>query len=416
MARSKGQGGITRLEDKPKARCRKWKLKVVDQSGKLRTRRFGGTYAQAEEAMRLFKAELEANRCDETFGSYSAKWLDRRKRSGELASQTLMENEVELKRLLMEFGELPLQAIDRARVVDGLASIKDGNTPSGRRLSGTTMAKTYTTMRMVMREAQLDGLIDSNPLDLVKAPKRDTAEKQALPFEQVRRAVALLESLPLDAHTVAVRLMLLAGLRRSEAVGLEWRDVRGGVLFVSRSVAERTGEVKEPKTTAGMRAVPMLPQLESSLEEWRRAQAGLLAYLGIEQTGRTPIVTSAVGTRMRAQNLERWWRRHMSEIGVDCRPHELRHTFLTMLANSGANVATLTSIAGWSGIEMASVYVHDDMEANEAAVGMLESRFEGGTFTGTPSGTFDDARNVPQTTVKYLDSPGQPLKYERNVP
>ena len=416
MARSKGEGGITRLEDKPKAKCRLWRLKTADWSGKTRYRRFRGTYSQAEAAMRGFKAELASPRSDETFGEYSQRWLDRRRRGGEISGQTLSENEVELRRLRMEFGDLPLCAIDRARVVDGLASIKGGNNPSGRTLSGTTMSKTFTTMRMVMREAAMDGLIGSNPLDLVRPPKRDTPEKQALPFDQVRRALSLLEALPLDSHTVAVRLMLLAGLRRSEAVGLEWRDVRGGMVFVSRSVAERTGEVKEPKTAAGVRAVPMLPQLASSLEAWRVAQASQLSLLGIEQAPETPIVTSAVGTRMRAQNLARWWNRHMSEIGVDCRPHELRHTFLTMLANSGASAASLRSIAGWSSIEMASVYVHDDMEANAAAVGMLGSRFSSGTLCGTRYGTSGDARNVPQNTEEYRETPGQKPKGVRRVP
>ena len=402
MARSKGEGGITRLEDKPKARCRLWRLKAVDWSGKTRYRRFRGTYSQAEAAMRGFKAELSTPRSDETFGAYSQRWLDRRRRGGEISGPTLSENEVELKRLRMEFGDLPLCAIDRARVVDGLASIKGGANPSGRTLSGTTMSKTFTTMRMVMREAAMDGLIGANPLDLVRPPKRDTPEKQALPFDQVRRALAILESLPLDAPTVAV--------------GLEWRDVRGGMVFVSRSVAERTGEVKEPKTAAGVRAVPMLPQLASSLEAWRVAQASQLSFLGIEQTPETPIVTSAVGTRMRAQNLARWWNRHMSEIGVDCRPHELRHTFLTLLANSGASAASLRSIAGWSSIEMASVYVHDDMEANAAAVGMLGSRFSSGTLCGTRCGTSGDARNVPQSTEEYRETPGQKPKDVRSVP
>lgn len=416
MARSKGEGGITRLEDKPKANCRLWRLKAVDWGGKTRYRRFHGTYSQAEAAMRRFKAELASPMSDETFGAYSQRWLDRRRRGGEISGQTLSENEVELRRLRMEFGDLPLCAIDRARVVDGLASIKGGANPSGRTLSGTTMSKTFATMRMVMREAAMDGLIGSNPLDLVRPPKRDTPEKQALPFDQVRRALAMLESLPLDAHTVAVRLMLLAGLRRSEAVGLEWRDVRGGMVFVSRSVAERTGEVKEPKTAAGVRAVPMLPQLASSLEAWKVAQASQLSLIGIEQAPETPVVTSAVGTRMRAQNLARWWKRHMSEIGVDCRPHELRHTFLTMLANSGASAASLRSIAGWSSIEMASVYVHDDMEANAAAVGMLGSRFSSGTLGGTRCGTFSDARNVPQSTEEYRETPGQMSKDVRIVP
>ncbi|MBE5712303.1 MAG: hypothetical protein EGQ84_08065 [Slackia sp.] len=139
----------------------------------------------------------------------------------------------------------------------------------------------------------------------------------------------------------------------------------------------------------------MLPQLASSLEAWKVAQESQLSLIGIEQSPETPVVTSAVGTRMRAQNLARWWKRHMSEIGVDCRPHELRHTFLTMLANSGANAAALTSIAGWSSIEMAGVYVHDDMEANEAAVGLLENRFEGGSPAGSIAGSIRPYRNVP---------------------
>lgn len=256
----------------------------------------------------------------------------------------------------------------------------------------------------------MDGLTGSSPLDLVKPPKRDTPEKHALPFDQVRRALSMLESMPLDAHTVAVRLMLLAGLRRSEAVGLEWRDVRGGMVFASRSVAERTGEVKEPKTAAGVRAVPMLPQPASSLEAWKVAQASQLSLIGIEQSPETPVVTSAAGARMRAQNLARRWKRHMSETGADCRPHELRRTFLTMLANSGASAASLRSIAGWPSIEMASVYVHDDVEASAAAVGMLGSRFSSGTLGGTRCGTFSDARNVPTSTEEYRKTPGQMSK------
>ncbi len=88
MARSKGEGGITRLEDKPKANCRLWRLKAVDWGGKTRYRRFHGTYSQAEAAMRRFKAELASPMSDETFGAYSQRWLDRRRRGGEISGQT----------------------------------------------------------------------------------------------------------------------------------------------------------------------------------------------------------------------------------------------------------------------------------------------------------------------------------------
>lgn len=119
----------------------------------------------------------------------------------------------------------------------------------------------------------------------------------------------------------------------------------------------------------------MLLQLENSLEAWQVVQSRKLVYLGLEQTPKTPIITSSTGTRMSAQNLRRWWQSNRETLGVYCTLHELRHTFLTMLANSGASAQSLKSIAGWSSIEMAKVYIHDDDTANRSAVNALEARF-----------------------------------------
>ena len=100
-----------------------------------------------------------------------------------------------------------------------------------------------------------------------------------------------------------------------------------------------------------------------------------LAALGIEQGDGTPVVTSAAGTRLDSSNLYRWWRKNGPALfGIDCSLHELRHTFLTMLGNSGASAAALKSIAGWSSLAMADVYVHRDEDADADAVRMLESR------------------------------------------
>ena len=241
-------------------------------------------------------------------------------------------------------------------------------------------------------------------MDTLEAPRKDTKEKRAASPDDVRRLLAMLEARPVDAHTVAVRIMVLAGLRRSEVVGLEWRDLRGGVVRVRRSVAELTGEVKPPKSAAGVRSVPAMPQLASALGAWRLAQADQLSFLGMRQTGETPVVTSAAGTRMAAQNLWRWWHRTKGELGMDCTLHELRHTFLTMLANSGAPAQALKSIAGWSSIDMANVYVHADERANEEAVFRLSGAFGGGTFPKVPAGTFERecrATNSNEETVIF---------------
>lgn len=387
MASPKGEGSVTKLEKAPKAKCRLWKIRFHMDDGSERSRRFSGTYSAAKAERERFRLELECpDRPEATFGEYAARWKRLRDESGEYANSTLLRDQTALNRLDMEFGGEPLSALTRDRVADGLSAIRNGSNPSGRRLTGTTMNKTFGTMKQVMRDAMWDGYIDRNPLDMLKPPRRDTREKNAATMEQVAAALDLLETRPLDSHTVGIRLAVLAGLRRGELCGLEWRDVGGGVVRVRRSVDEKTGEVKVPKSAAGLRTIPMLPQLERALAAWKVEQAAQLETLGLRQTPETPVLTSTVGTRLAAQNLYRWWGKAKHEFGIECGLHELRHTFLTLLANSGASMQSLKSIAGWADISMANVYVHDDADANAAAVGMLGERF-GGTSRHVPGGT-----------------------------
>lgn len=374
MARTKGTGGITRLEQLPKAKCRRWRVEAADGSGKRHYRRVEGTYSQAERALAWLKAELACPVTDETFGEYAQRWLSMR----EVAAQTLAKDEVRVRNLCAEFGGMRLPDITRQRVQEGLAAIRDGSNISGRHLTGTTMKGIHGTFNAIMQEAAYDGLIQSNPVATVRPPKVDTPKKSAASIDDVARMLDCLELLPLDGHTVAVRLAVLAGNRRSEIVGYQWDDVEPGRLVVRRSIEGRTGDAKPPKTESGERAIPMLPPLESALMRWRQQQRYQLSVMGIEQTGETPVVTSRDGTRMDAGNLYKWWRRNAPAMfGIDCTLHELRHTFLTLLANSGANAQALKSIAGWANIAMADVYVHADPEADARAMGALGERLLG---------------------------------------
>lgn len=378
MSSAEVRGSVTRMEKLPRSKCRLWRLRLMRDGKALESRRFHGSYTAARDALARYRNEYELRPAlgDVTFGEYAARWLERRRRGGELAVQTLNRDENEIKRLSHAFGEMKLRDMDRQAVHDGILDIRDG-TYTGRPLSGTTMNKSFNLMKQIMKQAVLDGMIEANPMDSLSAPKKDTRERKTATVDEVRRALEMLDERALDAHTMGVRLMLFAGLRRSEAVGLEWRDVADGMIRVGRSVAELTGEVKAPKSVAGFRSIPMMPQLSSALAAWKAEQARQLEFLQMPQTEETPVLTNSRGNRMPAQNMWRWWHRSRGELGLDCSLHELRHTFLTMLGNSGASMQALKSIAGWSSIEMARIYVHDDEQANRAAVDQLTRRFEG---------------------------------------
>src|SRR5262249_25947644 len=65
----------------------------------------------------------------------------------------------------------------------------------------------------------------------------------------------------------------LTGLRASELRGLRWRgdvDLKAGELHV-RQRADRYNEIGRPKSKAGVRSIPLAPDVLSALKEWKLA-------------------------------------------------------------------------------------------------------------------------------------------------
>jgi integrase len=380
-----GKGSITALENKSKGKCRKWRLRVQTNQGE-KTRRCNGTYTNAEDALREFIGELSTPVSEITFSDYSDKWLKRRELSGDLAESTLVKNRRQLKILKAQFGEDYLHEITKPIAEDGLLEIKHSR--NSKPLSGTYMSQIYVLFKAVMESAFDDDLIPRNPLDKIKPPKIDTKKRKAVPFETLLRFLYALENLPMDSHTVGIRIAVLAGLRRGELIALTWNDISGDTIHVRHSLGEHDRKYKDPKTSAGIRDVPIPIQLVQILQQWESIQSEQLAALGIKQTLSTPIVTSSIGGFTHPQNLDRWWRNTRARLGLDgVVIHELRHTYLTYLASSGAGVQTLKDLGGWSDIGMANTYIHTDDAANRRAVKALEILLQGGTSAGTSNGT-----------------------------
>lgn len=396
-----GGGSVTQLEKGPRGKCRKWRLRVQTSRGE-RSKRFTGTYTQAKTALRGFVGELSTPISDMPFEEFSADWMRRRELSGELQESTLRKYRTDLAALLSEFGDDRLCDLDRRRVEEGLLRIKHSGGKRVSVLSGTYMNQLHTLMKSVMQSAEDDGAIPANPMRRLKAPKADTSKRNALDRGTFARFMAALDALPLDARTVAVRIAVLAGLRRGEIVSLRWGDVGDGLIRVRRSFDEKAGKVKCTKTGSGVRDVPTVGRLEDALAAWKPVQAARLAELGIAQGDDTPVCASEVGTIMRPQNLGRWWAEARGGFGLDgIVLHELRHTYLTMLADF-ASGKVLKSVAGWSSLAEADTYVHADDDANREAVERLGSVIDfevaklrgGGTSAGTSNGTSEPVRVV----------------------
>lgn len=358
-----GNGTVEQLEkDKPRGRCRKWRLWVTTECGR-KSRRFEGTWTEAQDALKRFVAELSAQVPNESeFGAYAQSWRLWRATMGTVSANMSVKDERNLRALERTdlWGER-MDAITPDMCREALRWMQE-NPAKGRPLSPATMASLHSCMTSIFGQAVADGALASSPMAGVAMPKIPKSDRRALSRDEMDALLDALDARQADGHVMALYLMVCLGLRRGEALGLYASDIDGSVVHVRRSVSDATGKVGEPKSDAGNRTLPMPPRLRDKVDEW----TAMRSALGLADA--PTLCCNVYGGVMRPQNMYKWWHAHRAELGCDgLTMHELRHSYLTLMARH-VSPFDLQRLAGWSSLSPARIYVHDDLDALEKGV------------------------------------------------
>ena len=254
-----------------------------------------------------------------------------------LAPNTLKGYKPAYVRAVEHFGDEPIRAI---RPQDVKAFINDF-------ARGGRAKKTVTTqlqmISMICSYGVESGDIDFSPCDHISIPKN-------LP-KQRRDAASVSDEAKVKASAniwLFPYLVLYTGLRKGEALALtrEDFDFKAKKIRVSKSVYHEANQpkIKQPKTAAGIRTVPILdPLLKKLPHRWK-------GYLFSPDDGKTPL------TEMQYQKL---WREYARQTGVTATAHQLRHSYATMLFECGIEVKDAQELLGHSTIAMTQdIYTH----------------------------------------------------------
>lgn len=397
MAKVTGEGAIVQLEkDKPKSKCRKWQLRVPvgldPRTGKYktRTRRVSDvSYTQAKKALRDFIDEIEHDevqgRTSYTFEEYCERFLERRALGKEVAETTQKRQRCQFNAACRHIGKANLASITPAMLDDMYIAMLKGDTLSGKPSGGSYVNQIHDNITLVFEQAKKEGILVKNPCDAANPPKMDTKEKRALSSDRAHVLIAMLDEK--NDRECAYLLAITMGLRRGEICGLSWGDVdfENGILDVSHSY-DTLGNLKGTKTKAGMRLLPLPENVAEALREhkkaqkerydrtnqWRKPEEGY-----IEQTDESPVISDISGGRVLPSNLSRWWTEDRAKYGLEgwCL-HELRHTYLTMLALSGVHPKVMQELAGhYSSQITMDIYTHVNMDAKREAVAAVSKAF-----------------------------------------
>jgi integrase len=244
-------------------------------------------------------------------------------------------------------------------------------------LSVSTVRRIRNVLSQALDQGIRWDLVIRNVATLSRSPKGVRPEGRSLAPEQAR---ILLDTLRGHHNEVLYALMLSTGLRRGEALGLQWRDFNEetGTLLVQRSLIREDGVLitKDTKTHKSRRAVNLPEPLIAQLKSHRANQNALKLSHGRAWTNSGHIFTSSVGTPIDPRNLYREFQEicREAEIGK-WHPHELRHSAASLMLAQGVKLQVVSEVLGHSSIRMtADVYGHvlaHDRQAAADAMGSL---------------------------------------------
>jgi len=210
------------------------------------------------------------------------------------------------------------------------------------------------------------GLLGSNPLTHVRVPALPHVERTVWGTEEVR---LFRETTAADRERALWDVLLGAGLRIGEALGLQWSDIGTDTLRVARTLSYLGAEgyrLGPPKTRAGIRTLVLPPWVMESLRRWRIHQAEERLRSGQWADDRGAVFTDACGRPLSPGSLRRRFRKACGNAGVPpIRIHDLRHVHASLAVAMGADPKTVQARLGHSTLDMTlGVYSHRAQDAD----------------------------------------------------
>lgn len=308
-------------------------------------------FIKAEQSGRLLRREL-------TVREYALKWLPLYKRG--VSEKCYNDYAKQLEALFPFIGDKHLSQV----TVDDAAAVWQHYAG----YSASTIKRARMLYIALFDTAIENELCFKNPFKskFTQPPRGTSGSHRALSPEEVD----LILRVP-HRFQLAVLVMLYAGLRRGEVLALSSDDIdlAAGLIHVNKAVRYDSNQpiLSDPKTEAGVRSVPVL----SALRPFLVGHVGLIA-------------PSASGSIMSEVAFRRAWQSYIAALSsaaghpVNIRPHDLRHTYCTMLVDAGIPLKQAMAWLGHADEKMIMrVYDHVHAERTRVSVEQVENLLAG---------------------------------------
>ncbi|MDO8434637.1 MAG: tyrosine recombinase XerC [Candidatus Binatus sp.] len=186
----------------------------------------------------------------------------------------------------------------------------------------------------------------ASPARTIRSPKNERRLPSVLQQNEVQQLIEVNSenSSPAALRDRAIfETLYSSGLRVSELVGLDWRDINEEVGMVM----VRAGKGNKD------RLVPLGEPALDALLAWRRAMP-----IAWEPDG--PVIVNLRGTRLTTRSVEKILQQRIVDSGLTAgfTPHGLRHCFATHMLSNGADLRSIQEMLGHASLATTQRYTH----------------------------------------------------------
>ncbi len=343
---------VPRKNSRNEATARAWLATIQageDESGEL--------LAIKRDAARKHAAEIVAPHDLETADAWFLRYVTHR--SADVRTKDMRDH---WRRWISPvLGDKPIRALARADA-EAVRNGLDDAIRAGK-LRPKSAQNMWGTLTRAMKEATSSKdptlrVFELSPCVNVQPPIKGESRRKAFFYPKEIVALVTCEAIPLASRfTYACAAYL--GLRPNELAALRWSDVQAGapsLVHVSSAVDWDSGESKAPKTSAGIRIVPVPKGIERWLahERAKHGPADLVCPL-VAAHGKHRIAgIFRADLAIAGVNDPRLFRSDRVWMPVGFR--SLRDTYATWLAVAGVNPGAMQRRLGHKSFEMSAHY------------------------------------------------------------
>jgi integrase len=233
--------------------------------------------------------------------------------------------------------------------------------------STSTVQRLHDCLNRAVIRAMARDKVKRNVVALCGVPKgQEGRPSKSLTLEQARAVLKAAEDSSLYAYFV---ISLLTGARTEELRALTWNHVdldgqpdADPPMPPSIQVWRSVREGGDTKTKKSRRTLALPLRGVNALRRHRQLQDEARVQAGADWHRTGLVFTSKVGTALDAANVRRVFRRVVKAAGLnpaDWTPRELRHSFVSLLSDSGVGLEDIAELCGHAGTRVTeAVYRH----------------------------------------------------------